>query len=79
MNKNLKNVSLLSQLMIGVSIIIIMIISIFTSELYVPLQILIAIEMIIMAINNQFIYKRKFLTYLYLIFSLLIIITLIKG
>ena len=79
MKRYVNNIGLFIQLTLGVAIIIMMLISIFTNILYIPLQILIIPELCIMAYNNQKIYKRKFMTYIYLALALYILISLIIG
>ena len=77
MRKRINNIGMFIQLVLGVAIIIMMIISIFTNVLYTPLQILIIPELCIMAYNNQKIYKRKYMTFIYLALALYILVSLI--
>ena len=77
MRKRVDNIGMFIQLVLGVAIIIMMIISIFTNVLYTPLQILIIPELCIMAYNNQKIYKRKYMTFIYLALALYILVSLI--
>ena len=77
MRKRVDNIGMFIQLVLGVAIIIMMIISIFTNVLYTPLQILIIPELCIMAYNNQKIYKRKYMTFIYLAIALYILVSLI--
>ncbi len=77
MRKRVDNIGMFIQLVLGVAIIIMMLISIFTDVLYTPLQILIVPELCIMAYNNQKIYKRKYMTFIYLAIALYILVSLI--
>lgn len=77
MRKRVDNIGMFIQLVLGVAIIIMMLISIFTDVLYTPLQILIVPELCIMAYNNQKVYKRKYMTFIYLAIALYILVSLI--
>ncbi len=77
MKKEIKNIGLLLQLIISVSVVIIGIISIFVSEFILGLQILLFLTMLIMSYNNEKIFKRKYLTIIYLIFSVVLLISVI--
>ena len=77
MKKRVDNIGMFIQLVLGVAIIIMMLISIFTDVLYTPLQILIVPELCIMAYNNQKVYKRKYMTFIYLAIALYILVSLI--
>ena len=79
MKRSINNIGMFIQVILGFTIIIMMIISIFTKVLYIPLQILIVPELLIMAYNNQKVYKKKFMTYIYLALALYILISLIIG
>lgn len=79
MKRSINNIGMFIQVILGFAIIIMMIISIFTKVLYIPLQILIVPELLIMAYNNQKVYKKKFMTYIYLALALYILISLIIG
>ncbi len=79
MTKRVDNIGMFIQVVLGFAIIIMMIISIFTNVLYTPIQILIVPELCIMAYNNQKIYKKKYMTYIYLALALYILVTLIIG
>jgi len=56
-----------------------MIISVFTNLFYTQLQILIVPELLVMAYNNQKLYKRKYMTIIYIALALYILISLIVG
>ena len=77
MRKRVDNIGMFIQLVLGVAIIIMMLISIFTDVLYTPLQILIVPELCIMAYNNQKVYKRKYMTFIYLAIAIYILVSLI--
>lgn len=79
MKRSINNIGMFIQVILGFTIIIMMIISMFTKVLYIPLQILIVPELLIMAYNNQKVYKKKFMTYIYLALALYILISLIIG
>ena len=79
MNKSINNIGMFIQVVLASAIIIMMIISIFTDILLIPLQILIIPELCVMAYNNQKIYKKKFMTFIYLAFAIFIAATLIIG
>lgn len=79
MKTRVDNIWMFIQVVLGAAIIIMMLISIFTNVLYIPLQILIIPELCVMAYNNQKIYKKKFMTFLYLILAFYILATLIIG
>ena len=79
MNRRINNIGMFIQVILGAAIIIMMIISIFTDVLYTPMQILIVPELCIMAYNNQKIYKRKFMTFIYLALAIYILVSLIIG
>lgn len=79
MKKSIQNNGMFIQAILGFAIVIMMIISIFTDILYFPLQILIIPELCIMAYNNQKVYNRKYMTYIYLALALYILISLIVG
>ena len=77
--KQINNIGVFIQMVLGVSIVIMMIISIFTGLLYTQLQILIVPELLIMAYNNQKLYKRKYMSIIYIVLALYISISLIVG
>ena len=77
--KEVNNIGVFIQMVLGVAIVIMMIISIFTNLLYTQLQILIIPELLIMAYNNQKLYKRKYMTIIYIALSLYILVSLIVG
>ena len=77
MKKEVNNIGMFIQAVLGVAIVIMLIISLFTNILYTPLQILIIPELCIMAYNNQKIYKRKYMTFIYLALALYILVSLI--
>ena len=77
MKKEVNNIGMFIQAVLGVAIVIMLIISLFTNILYTPLQILIIPELCIMAYNNQKIYKRKLMTFVYLALAIYILASLI--
>jgi len=78
-NKEINNVGVFVQMVLGSSIVIMMIISVFTNLFYTQLQILIVPELLVMAYNNQKLYKRKYMTIIYIALALYILISLIVG
>ena len=79
MKKQINNIGILIQMILGVIIVLVMIISIFTGLFYTELQILIVPELLVMAYNNQKIYKRKYMSIIYIVLALYILISLIVG
>lgn len=77
MRKKINNIGMFIQAVLGVAIVIMLIISLFTNILYTPIQILIVPELCIMAYNNQKIYKKKYMTFIYLALAIYILVSLI--
>ena len=77
MRKKINNIGMFIQAVLGVAIVIMLIISLFTNILYTPIQILIVPELCIMAYNNQKIYKKKCMTFIYLALAIYILVSLI--
>lgn len=74
-----KDVLLLIQLTLCISLIATLIASLIESSLFNLMEIIASLTFFIMAINNYIIYKRKYLTPLYILFGLLLLISAIVG
>lgn len=71
-----KNISLYVQIFLIICLLVALIASIFVKNTELMILILygiLALLMLIMAYNNQKFYKRKYMTYIYLIFSVILI------
>lgn len=70
-----KNISLYIQLFLMVCLLGTLVACIFikTDLIKLILRIILALTMLIMAYNNKKIYKRKYMTYIYLAFSVILI------
>lgn len=68
--------TLLLQLSLMVFILTFAVMSCFVAEFFVCFEALVAIMMFILAYNNQKIYKRKYMTWVYLMFGIVILATL---
>lgn len=69
--------TLLLQVSLGVFIITFGVMTCFVTELFVICEALVAIMMFILAYNNQKVYKRKYMTWVYLIFGIVILASLL--
>ncbi len=72
---SLKNISLYIQLFLIICLFGTIVASIFIKNdiMTLIIQIILALTMLIMAYNNKKIYKRKYMTYIYLAFSVILI------
>ncbi len=76
-NKAKLDVGLIIQLILVVILIIMLLLSIFYSFLLPIAEILAGLALIIMGYNNNRIYKRKALTWIYIIFGIIVILSTI--
>jgi uncharacterized membrane protein len=73
------HVSLLAQAVCVIGILIISILAIFENSFMVPIEVLIGITLLIMAFNNSRLFKRKGMTWIYLIFGIICFVIGILG
>ena len=73
------HVSLLAQAVCVIGILVISILAIFENSFMVPIEVLIGITLLIMAFNNSRLFKRKGMTWVYLIFGIICFIIGILG
>lgn len=73
------HVSLLAQAVCVIGILVISILAIFENSFMVPIEVLIGITLLIMAFNNSRLFKRKGMTWIYLIFGIICFIIGILG
>jgi len=68
---------LIIQLLLVIILVIFLILSIFWNHLFLVAEILSGITLVVMGFNNQRIYKRKYLTAIYMAFGGLIFLSAI--
>lgn len=73
------HVSLLAQAVCVIGILVISILAIFENSFMVPIEVLIGITLLIMAFNNSRLFKRKYMTWVYLIFGIICFVIGILG
>lgn len=74
-NDSIYQITMLLQVSLGIFALTFAIASMFEKELFIISQILVGLLMFIIAYNNQKIYKRKYMTYVYLGLGIVIIVT----
>lgn len=74
-NDSIYQITMLLQVSLGIFALTFAIAAKFEKELFIISQILVGILMFIIAYNNQKIYKRKYMTYIYLGLGIVIIAT----
>lgn len=72
-----KSVGLLSQTVLIFLLLIVFIISVFEPSFVLLVRILMGLSLLSMAYNNIIIYKRKYCTIIYIIFSVIIFLSII--
>ncbi len=70
----MKNYSLFIQLILAFVLVIMLILSIFFNNIFRFCEILSGLLLWVMALNNHYFYKRKYLTVLYIIFGIIVFI-----
>lgn len=75
MNKVKLDAGLIAQLVLVIILIIVLLLSIFWKFLLPVAEVLAGIALIIMGYNNHRIYSRKALTWIYIIFGIIIILS----
>lgn len=73
------HVSLLAQAVCVIGILVISILAIFENSFMVPIEVLIGITLLIMAFNNSRLFKRKYMTWVYLVFGIICFVIGILG
>ncbi len=76
MKNKINRITLLIQIVLMVFIISFGILSIFNKDLFMIFEILMSVMMFVLAFNNQKFYKRKYMTYVYLVFGILLLVGL---
>ncbi len=75
MNKNIKlDAFLIAQLVLVLILIVILLLSMFYDFLLPVAEIIAGLTLIVMGYNNHRIFKRKLMTYIYVIFGILLIL-----
>lgn len=74
--KETYQITLLFQIALIVFIISFGILSIFNKDLFIICEVLISVMMFVLAFNNQKVYKRKYMTYVYMLFGILLLVSL---
>lgn len=74
--KETYQLTLLFQIALIVFIISFDILSIFNKDLFIICEVLISVMMFVLAFNNQKVYKRKYMTYVYMLFGILLLVSL---
>lgn len=69
-------ITLLFQIALIIFIISFGILSIFNKELFIVCEVLMSVMMFVLAFNNQKVYKRKYMTYVYILFGILLLVSL---
>ena len=67
------------QLILTIAVMIFAVVTIFVHDLLIWFELLLAITLIDMGINNHFIYRRKYFTAIYLVIGLALVYFFIKG
>lgn len=75
--KKFNNVGLLIQAVCALFTLVFGIISLIEKEFMVVFEILLCIQLVIIGINNQMIYKKKGMTVLYLLFAVILALSII--
>jgi uncharacterized membrane protein len=70
------HVSLLAQAICVMGVLMISVLAIFENSFTIPVEVMVGITLLVMAYNNFKLFKRKFLTFFYILFG---IISLIIG
>ena len=73
------HVSLLAQATCVIGILAISVLAIFENSFTVPIEVLVGITLFIMAFNNYKLFKRKGMTFVYIVFGLISFIVGITG
>ncbi len=68
-------ITMLLQIALSIFLLSFGVASLFSKELYMVCQIIIGVLMFVIAYNNQTVYKRKYMTYIYLGLGIVIIAT----
>lgn len=79
MNKRIDNIGLFLQFVLFAAVVISFITSIFIGPLLVVTYALMSLILLVLSYNNYTIFKRKYMTVLYFICGILLIILTIKG
>lgn len=74
--KETYQITLLFQIALIVFIISFGILSIFNKDLFIICEVLISVMMFVLVFNNQKVYKRKYMTYVYMLFGILLLVSL---
>lgn len=73
------HVSLLAQAVCVIGVLAISVLAIFENSFTVPIEVLVGMTLLIMAYNNSKIFKRKYMTYVYIVFGIISLIVGILG
>lgn len=79
MNKRINNMGFLIQIVLVFLTLIFLIISFLDNKFYIVLKSLMIFDMFVLAYNNQKIYKRKYMTIIYIIFAIIVFASIING
>ncbi|MBQ9182069.1 MAG: hypothetical protein IJ134_05520 [Bacilli bacterium] len=79
MNKNIKNSLMLIQVITLFAILVFAIISAYSRPFLLALQELVLLELLILIVNNTFIYKKKYMTICYILAFILILVSIINA
>lgn len=73
--ETIQQITMLLQIVLGIYVVSFGIASIFERDLFIISEILIGLLMFVIAYNNQKIYKRKYMTYVYFGLGIVIIVS----
>ena len=75
-----KGIGLFIQSVLFIAMFITLIMSLFIKEIIFVSEILLGLSLIVVGVNNKYIYKRKYMTAIYIIFGILsIVLTIYYG